>query len=172
MGPSSCTSGGGTQTYTYDHVGNRTVLGSTGVTATNYAYDNANQLTSVTSTGQSATSYTYDNNGSVTHRGSDTFSWDAANRLQSVVLSNGNRYTQTYRFDDLRVGMQGPAGATELFGYAIVDPADQKEADALVFSRMKGFVEDNAAPLSLSRDAPAETASAGAGASVERVRGR
>ena len=68
-----------TQAYTYDGVGNRLtkVEGST----TGYTYDDADRMTSA-----GGVTYTYDNNGNQTGRGTDTFGWDAEDRLVSATV--------------------------------------------------------------------------------------
>jgi YD repeat-containing protein len=71
--------------YGYDAVGNRTAL-TTSAGTTSYAYHHADQLTSITPPGQGATSYTYDGNGNQSTRGSDTFSWDAEDRLTTATV--------------------------------------------------------------------------------------
>jgi RHS repeat-associated protein len=70
--------------YEYYAVGNRTKL-TTCIdcwteTVTNYTYDNANRLTYV-----DETEYTWDANGNLLHDGLDSYAYDQANRLISVV---------------------------------------------------------------------------------------
>ena len=93
--------GGPTASYTYDRVGNRTALVNSAGT-TSYSYDAADKLTAVTPPGGGAVGNTYDANGSQLTRGSDSFSWDANNRLLSATVS-GTTTTMTYNGDGLRM---------------------------------------------------------------------
>ena len=66
-------------------------------------------------TGAAFTTLGYDANGSTTYvegpTGSrTTYLWDAVNRLSSVTLPTGAISTQTYRYDDLRIGQLSSAG--------------------------------------------------------------
>jgi RHS repeat-associated protein len=76
----------GTLTYTYDTVGNRTVLGGTwartGLPAalTSAIYNAANQQLTFENTALS-----YDVNGNLTSDGTNTYTWDARNRLASIA---------------------------------------------------------------------------------------
>ena len=87
--------------YTYDPMGNRLTLTQSGVTTT-YVYNNADQLTSSTTSGV-PTNFTWDNNGNMLTKGSQTFTWDRANRLAG--LTNGGT-TASYRYngDGVRTG--------------------------------------------------------------------
>ena len=51
--------------------------------------------------GQSAVSYGWDDNGNLTDRGSDSFSWDAGDRLTSATVSSTTT-TFAYNGDGLR----------------------------------------------------------------------
>ena len=92
--------GVGTDEYTYDAVGNRLTMRKSG-TRTKYVYDAADRLTSVIPTGGSTVSYTWDDNGNLTARGSDSFGWDAADRLISATVSSDTT-TFAYNGDGLR----------------------------------------------------------------------
>jgi RHS repeat-associated protein len=78
--------GDGTNTYTYDPVGNRASWGSTA-----YSYDRADRISAAGST-----SYTVNANGNTTAKGSDTFGYDQANRLKTASVSGT---TSTYVYD-------------------------------------------------------------------------
>lgn len=88
----------GTLTYTYDAASNRTVVGGTwartGLPAalTNATYNAANQQTAFGGTTQ-----TFDLNGNLTSDGTNTYTWDARNRLAS--LSGGA--TASFQYDPL-----------------------------------------------------------------------
>lgn len=56
----------------------------------------------MTSVRRRPSSYSYDNNGSVTARGSDSFTWDSANRLTAATVSGVDPQTMTYNGDGLR----------------------------------------------------------------------
>ena len=83
-------------TYQYDSAGNRTSLTRNNGTAsllpsavTSAAYDGANEQTSF-----AGVALTYDNNGNLTSDGTNTYVWDARNRL--VGISGGTAATFAY----------------------------------------------------------------------------
>jgi RHS repeat-associated protein len=88
----------GTLTYSYDAAGNRTIVGGTwartGLPAalTSATYNAANQQTAFGGTTQ-----TFDLNGNLTSDGTNTYTWDARNRLAS--LSGGA--TASFQYDPL-----------------------------------------------------------------------
>jgi RHS repeat-associated protein len=80
----------GTRTYAYDPAGNR-ISRTIGAATTTYTHDRADRLLTA-----GAASITVGPSGNLTARGSDTFAFDAANRLTSatvlpVVLDDGER---------------------------------------------------------------------------------
>jgi RHS repeat-associated protein len=86
--------------YTYDAVGNRlTLVDSNGTT--DYTYDAADRLTSVDPPSASPVTYTWDDNGNLTARGSDSFVWDAEDRMTSATVSSVTT-TFAYNGDGLR----------------------------------------------------------------------
>jgi RHS repeat-associated protein len=82
--------GAGTNSYSYDPVGNRPSLTRAG-TATQYSYDKADRILSAGST-----SYTVNAGGNETARGSDSFGYDQANRLTSASVGG---VTSSYHYD-------------------------------------------------------------------------
>ena len=86
--------------YTYDAVGNRKTM-VIGAGTTSYTYDAADRLTLVDPPGAGSTSYTFDDNGNLTSRGSDSFSWDAEDRMTSATVSSTTT-TFVYNGDGLR----------------------------------------------------------------------
>ena len=83
-------------TYTYDTVGNRVSLTRGNGTASllpaavaSAAYDAANEQTQL-----AGATLTYDNNGNLTSDGTNTYQWDARNRL--VAMSGGTSATFAY----------------------------------------------------------------------------
>src|SRR5205823_5122936 len=80
----------GTTSYQYDPAGNRQTKTANG-TPTSYSYDRADRLTLAADT-----SYTLDANGNTTARGSDTFTYDQANRLLRATIAG---VTTTYAYD-------------------------------------------------------------------------
>ena len=84
-----------TQTYVYDAGGNRLTKADPNTT-TSYTSDQADRMTAA-----GGVNYTYDSNGNQTGRGSDTFGWDALNRMVTATVASTN-ITYTYRADDLR----------------------------------------------------------------------
>ena len=93
----------GTASYGYDPVGNRTMAIASGTT-TNYTYDRADRTLTV-----GTNSVTVNGNGDTTARGSDTFTYDQANRLTTASVAGA---TETYTYDGsgLRVSRQIGAG--------------------------------------------------------------
>jgi RHS repeat-associated protein len=86
-------------TYTYDSAGNRASLTRANGTASllpaavaSAAYDPANEQTSF-----AGATLTYDNNGNLTNDGTNTYVWDARNRL--IGISGGA--TATFAYDPL-----------------------------------------------------------------------
>ncbi|WP_189970300.1 FG-GAP-like repeat-containing protein [Streptomyces violascens] len=69
--------------YAYDKVGNR-LTKTAGGTSTTYAYDAADQLTGTTTPGNASQSFSYDADGNQTSNGTDTLTYDAANRVARV----------------------------------------------------------------------------------------
>jgi RHS repeat-associated protein len=87
-----------TITYTYDGVGNRTLMTRNGVVTT-YVYDANDRLVSET-TGASTLTSTYDNNGNLKSRGNDSYTYGVENRLISAsVQTGGNPGTVAYTYD-------------------------------------------------------------------------
>ncbi len=93
--------GNHTANYFYDSVGNRVRLNANG-TNLNYLYDDNDRLTQVGST-----LFTYDNNGNTLTEtvGTDTtsYSYDASNKLSSVVKPSLVSFDFTYDADDNRI---------------------------------------------------------------------
>jgi len=87
----------GTTTYTYDPAGNRITQNSL-----TYSYNNLNQLISKSD----GTTYTYDLNGNLitktTPTGTTTYSWNAYDKLTSVILPDGKEIKFVYGADGLR----------------------------------------------------------------------
>ena len=54
-----------------------------GTTTLDYTYDDADQMTDV-----EGTAYDYDDNGNQTEAGTDTFEWDAQNRLAGTSIDS------------------------------------------------------------------------------------
>jgi RHS repeat-associated protein len=86
--------------YSYDPVGNRLTM-STAAGTTNYGYDASDRLTSVTPPGSGAQTNTYDVNGSETARNTDSFTWDAKDRLSAATIG-GQSFSASYNGDGLR----------------------------------------------------------------------
>lgn len=82
-----------TSSYTYDELGNRTSVTKNGTT-TNYTYNaEKNRLTTVGSA-----NYSYDSNGNLQSDGTNTYTWDNANRLKQVQIGTS---TYGYTYDAL-----------------------------------------------------------------------
>lgn len=83
--------GDGTNSYSYDPVGNRLTWGTT-----SYSYDRADRITAA-----GATVYTVNANGDLVTRGADSFSYDQANRLKTATLA-GTASSYVYDGDGKR----------------------------------------------------------------------
>ena len=104
--------GGTTESYSYDAVGNRTA--SLGVSS--YTTNASNELTAT-----SNASYTYDSNGNTLTKtvGSNTttYAWDFENRLTSVTLP-GSGGTVSFKYDPLGRRIEKSSSATtSVFAY-------------------------------------------------------
>jgi RHS repeat-associated protein len=136
--------GGSTETYSYDSVGNRlsSLTGS-------FSSNSSNELTSSPSA-----SYTYDANGNTTGKtdsaGTTTYSWDFENRLTSVTLP-GTGGTTSFRYDPFgrRVQKVGQRGTTNFVYDGANIVAEYDSAGALLAKYARGNGVDE--PLSMSR---------------------
>lgn len=100
------------QAYTYDLDDNRTSIAySSGGTPVTTTYDGANQVMSA-----NGTSYSWDRNGNLVAYGSDTLSYDAADRWTSGTIGG---HSVAYRYDGQgrRVRRTDDATATTDFWY-------------------------------------------------------
>ncbi len=96
--------GGQSQSFTYDALGNMTNNSALGT----YGYNDPNHKHAVTSAG--AMTMAYDGNGNMTTDGFRTFSWDGENRLKSVTrdgLTTSFKYDQ----DGNRIEKAGATGS-------------------------------------------------------------
>ncbi len=90
----------GTNTYTYDPIGNRLSSTENGTTTT-YAANFLNQYTALNPTSPAPTPFTYDDDGNMTSDGTWSYTWDAENRLievQPLVTNLGSTLVQ-YMYD-------------------------------------------------------------------------
>ena len=78
-------------TYTYDTGSNRTTEVVGGSTTT-FNYNDVNALTSITG----GATLTWDKNGNMTSDGTNTYAWDAENRLLTITYSTGATTLFTY----------------------------------------------------------------------------
>ena len=104
----------GSQSFTYDAVGQRTTSTNTFAQAlvtpaASNAYNTDNQLT-----GSGATTYGYDNNGNqisaVTAAGTTTYTWDGRNRLSTITPPTGGVTRFTYDTGRNLIGLTKPSG--------------------------------------------------------------
>jgi RHS repeat-associated protein len=101
----------GPTSYGYDPVGNRLTMTRNG-TPTAYQYDRADRITAAGST-----SYTLNANGNLVGRGSDTFTYDQANRLKTATIGGAS---STYAYDgDGKRASKTVGGMTTGFVYDI-----------------------------------------------------
>jgi RHS repeat-associated protein len=108
---------GYTSTYTYDPVGNRTQFNQGGTPVTS-SYDKADRIQTAGNV-----AYTVNANGNLTTRGTDTFTYDQANRLTSIhqgrVTTQQSATTNTYDGDGKRVTMSESTQATITYVYDV-----------------------------------------------------
>jgi RHS repeat-associated protein len=110
--------GGTNRVYSFDLDSNRTEVTDDGTTVSAYTYDPAttagvDQLTSQTGPTRS---FTYNSDGEMTHRGSDTITWDGWERMTGGTFG-GN--TVAYGFDPLgRQRSRTYGGATTRYLYS------------------------------------------------------
>jgi len=130
----------GTLTYTYDANGNRTVLGGTwartGLPAAlgSATYNAANhQLTF------GSTTLTYDLNGNLTSDGTNTYTWDARNRL--AAISGGNAASFQYDAEGRRTSKT--INATQAgFLYDGLNPVQELNGSTVVANLQTGLSID------------------------------
>ena len=77
--------------YSYDEVGNLTLVKEDGVPTKTLAYNGSNEITSP--------GYTYDQNGNMTSDGENDYHYDAANRLAEFKDHGTGQTTATYDYD-------------------------------------------------------------------------
>jgi RHS repeat-associated protein len=104
-----------TATYAYDPLDNLRIadLGGPSPRQYRYNYDTTNRLSSIkTPAGATVYGFTYDARGNQTAKGAQTYTFDSANRLASVVNK------ETYRYDGLgRRASASSASGTMLWVY-------------------------------------------------------
>ncbi len=121
--------GGSTERYTYDPVGNR--LSSL---AASYTVNSSNEMTAA-----AGVMYTYDANGNTTSKtdstGTTTYSWDYDNRLTQVTLP-GSGGAVSYRYDPFgrRIEKIAPT-ATSIYGYDTDNVVEETNAAGGVVAR-------------------------------------
>ena len=95
---------GNTQEFTYDSAGNIASISDSLGTIVNTICDSEGNIISVTSSDGNVINYSYDSNGrrisrSVTYQGAtltDTYSYDAADRVTGITYANGNTVSYSY----------------------------------------------------------------------------
>ena len=101
---SATDSTGNAQEYVYDNSGNLASVTDSLGTLMNMTYDDKGHVISITNAEGSLTNFSYDEEGrlisrTVTYQGqtlTDTYSYDAANRVTGITYANGNTVTYTY----------------------------------------------------------------------------
>ncbi len=93
-------------TYTYDNVGNRLTMTSSGAVTT-YSYDGANQLQTSVAPGGAVTTYSYDGAGNLVGENvagaATSYIFDGPNRMTDVYPATGSDVTFVYDPDGRRV---------------------------------------------------------------------
>jgi len=100
------------RTYTYDSLGNITNKSDLG----NYTYGETGFTNPHAVTSIGGITYTYDKNGNVTGIGSDSYTWDYRNRLNSSTVSS-NLTLYEYDFNNIRTA-KGDGTATTTYANA------------------------------------------------------
>ena len=122
----SATAGSSTTSYSYDRVGNRLSKTASPSSPVSSTYDRADRIKSA-----GGVSYTPDANGNVVGRGSDTFRYDAANRLISASVGlqtqaaelqalTNHTTSSSYRYDGDGLRASKTAGTTTQYIWDIV----------------------------------------------------
>lgn len=101
---SATDSSGNTQSYGYDNTGNLTSVTDSLGTLMSMSYDSNGNITSITNAEGQVTNFSYDSEGrlvsrTITYQGvtlTDTYTYDAANRVTGITYSNGNTVSYTY----------------------------------------------------------------------------
>ena len=101
---SATDSSGNTQSYGYDNTGNLTSVTDSLGSLMNLSYDGNGNVTSITNAEGQVTNFSFDSEGrlisrTITYQGvtlTDTYSYDAANRVTGITYSNGNTVSYTY----------------------------------------------------------------------------
>lgn len=101
---SATDSTGNTQNYTYDTSGNLTSVTDSLGSLMSMFYDPNGHVTSITNADGQVTNFSYDSEGrlvsrTITYQGTtltDTYSYDAADRVTGITYSNGNTVSYTY----------------------------------------------------------------------------
>lgn len=105
-------------TFSYDGVGNRTVISDLDGALTTYAYDAKNRLTQDKTSGTNAHTYDYtydpnDNRLTASENGLTTYTYDAANRLSTSQDSTGSS-AYTYDANGNLTNVSDPTGLTTM----------------------------------------------------------
>jgi RHS repeat-associated protein len=102
------------------------------VAASNGAYDAANQLTS-----WNGFPLSYDANGNLTNDGTNTYGWDARNRLTSITGAT----SATYQYDGLDRRALNPSGTRFLYDGAMAVTESQAGATVATYTAGPGVDE-------------------------------
>ena len=121
--------GGSTESYTYDVVGNRLTSA-----AGSYGYNTSNEMTS-----SPTATYTYDNNGNtvtkVVGSNTTTYAWDFENRMTSVTLP-GSGGTVSFKYDPFgRRIYKSSSSGTSVFAYDGDNLAEETNASGTAVAR-------------------------------------
>lgn len=136
--------GGSTESYTYDAVGNRLTS-----SAGSYGYNTSNEMTS-----SPAATFTYDNNGNtltkVDTTGTTSYAWDFENRLTSVTLP-GSGGTVTFKYDPFgRRIYKSSSSGTSVYAYDQDNLIEETNTSGSVIARYTQM-QDIDEPLAMLR---------------------
>lgn len=99
----------GTDSYTYDLVGNMLISNLNG-SSSSYSYNDDNELTT-----RGATSYSHDSNGNITAFGNRTLSYDYEDRLSSYLASGSSTFTFIYDGNGNRIAEKENSSFTKKY---------------------------------------------------------
>src|SRR5947209_10259044 len=133
--------GGGSDSFAYDAIGNRTIHGL----AYTYYKNGTNTLNGNRLRSIGGTDYTYDANGNMTgHTGTTMYTWDAANRL---VTDQDTTYT--YDFADRRISGTKNSVTTRYISVGLQTIAERSTVGSTTTSRDYVFAPGIDEPLAM-----------------------
>ena len=160
----------GTQTLSYDTVGNLTAVSYTDGTAFGFSYDANNRLTAANNGGVTADNMTrsYDANGRINNSNGMAISRDAGGRITAITLAAGKVINYAYDANNHLTSVTDWAGGVSSFSYdnagrliGMTRPNGVNQTKSWDNdSRLIGINEGSIASITLTRDAKDQIISA------------